>query len=65
MPRYTKPMKQLILLCAAIFGALGSYVPMLFGDNSLLSGWSILGGMIGGFVGIWAGVKLYKLMNLV
>ena len=56
-------MKQLILLCAAIFGALGSYVPMLFGDNSLLSGWSILGGMIGGFVGIWAGVKLYKLMN--
>jgi hypothetical protein len=56
-------MKQLILLCATIFGALGSYVPVLLGDKDLLSGWSILAGTIGGFVGIWVGVKLYKLMS--
>ena len=56
-------MKQVILLCAAVFGTIGSYVPMLFGDNSLLGGWSILGGMIGGFFGIWAGVKLYRMIG--
>ena len=56
-------MKQTILLSATIFGVLGSYIPVLLGDDSLLSGWSILGGMIGGFFGIWAGVKLYRLLQ--
>jgi hypothetical protein len=56
-------MKQLILLCATVFGFIGSYIPVLFGDTDMLSGWSILGGMIGGFFGIWAGVKLYRLMQ--
>ncbi len=55
--------KSLLLLCAAVFGAIGSYIPVLFGDNDLLSGWSILGGMIGGFFGIWVGVKISKAMN--
>jgi len=56
-------MKQTILLCATVFGIIGSYIPVLFGDNDLLSGWGILGGMVGGFIGIWAGVKLYRLMS--
>ena len=56
-------MKQMALLGAAVFGILGAYVPVLFGDNDLLSGWSILGGMVGGFFGIWVGVKLYNVMN--
>ncbi len=56
-------MKQVILLCVAVFGIIGSYVPMLFGDHGILSGWSILGSTIGGFIGIWIGVKLYRLMN--
>jgi len=46
-----------------VFGAAGSYVPVLFGDHDLLSGWSILGGMIGGFFGIWVGVKAYRLWS--
>ncbi|MDQ5932350.1 MAG: hypothetical protein WBK76_02870 [Candidatus Saccharimonadales bacterium] len=56
-------MKQLALLGAILFGAIGSYVPALFGDTNLLSGWSILGGMVGGLFGIWVGVKLYRMMN--
>lgn len=53
-------MKQVVILSATLFGAIGSYVPVLFGDNDILSGWSIVGGMIGGFFGIWAAVKLYN-----
>lgn len=52
--------KGLLTLMATIGGVIGGYVPVLFGDNELLDGWSILGGVIGGLVGIWLGVKLYK-----
>lgn len=38
----------------------GGSVPILFGDNSFLDGWSLLGGLVGGLVGIWVGVKLSK-----
>jgi hypothetical protein len=55
--------KTVLLIFATVFGIAGSYVPVLFGDNDLLSGWSILGGMIGGFFGIWAGVKISKAMS--
>lgn len=54
-------MKALIFFFLTVFGAIGSYIPMLLGDHSLLSGWSILGGMIGGLFGIWVGVKAYRL----
>jgi hypothetical protein len=50
--------KSLLLVMATIGGAIGSYVPVLFGDSSMLDGWSILGGLIGGLLGIWLGVKL-------
>ena len=56
-------MKQMALLGAAVFGTIGAYIPILLGDDELLSIWSIIGGMIGGFFGIWVGVKLYKRMQ--
>jgi uncharacterized membrane protein YfcA len=52
--------KSFLILMATIGGAVGSYIPVLLGDNDFFDGWSILGGMIGGLVGIWLGVKLYK-----
>jgi hypothetical protein len=36
---------------------IGGAVPTLFGASPF-GGWSVLGGMLGGFVGIWAAVKL-------
>lgn len=53
-------MKQLILLFATIFSIVGAYVPVLFGDTDFFSGWSILGGFIGGIFGIWVGVQVSK-----
>lgn len=56
-------MKQMALLGATIFGIVGAYVPVMFGDSDPLSGWSILGSVIGGFFGIWVGVRTYKRMQ--
>lgn len=53
-------MKQIILLFVAVFSIAGAYVPALFGDNDIFSGWSILGGFLGGIFGIWLGVKVAK-----
>lgn len=53
--------KGLILLSLTIFSAVGSYVPILLGDDSgLLSGWSILGGLVGGIFGVWLAVWVSK-----
>ena len=52
--------KSIILLFATVFGVIGAYVPVLFGDNGLLSGWSILGSTVGGVIGIWLAVLLAK-----
>lgn len=49
--------KGFISLLAGIGGVIGSYVPVLFGASGL-SGWSILGGLIGGIAGIWLAVKI-------
>jgi hypothetical protein len=57
-------MKQLVMLGVVLFGAIGSYVPMLFTDDiDAAIIWSILGGLIGGIFGIWAAVKLYNLIG--
>lgn len=52
--------KRIILIFATVFGILGGYLPMLFGDNQLLDIWGILGGLIGGIFGIWLGVYVSK-----
>ena len=52
--------KKVIMLFATVFGIVGAYVPSLFGDTDLLSGWSFLGGLIGGLFGIWLGVVASK-----
>jgi hypothetical protein len=49
--------KGLITLLAGIGGTIGGYVPVLFGAGGL-SGWSILGGLVGGIAGIWLAVKI-------
>lgn len=51
--------KSLILLLSAIFSMVGSYIPVLLGE-SMLGGWSILGGLIGGLFGIWLGAWASK-----
>lgn len=59
--RYTNNMnKKVTLLFAGIFGTIGVYLPILFGVDDGLGGWSILGGLIGGFVGIWLAVIVQK-----
>lgn len=52
--------KRVLLLFATIFGFLGGYLPVLFGDQNILDGWGILGGLIGGIFGIWLGVYVSK-----
>lgn len=49
--------KRIIILVASFGGMVGAYVPVLLGASSL-SGWSILGGFIGGLAGVWVGAKL-------
>ena len=50
--------KLLITIGAAIGGIIGAYIPFLWGDTDMFSGWSILLATVGGIVGIWAGFIL-------
>jgi drug/metabolite transporter superfamily protein YnfA len=52
--------KSIILLFAAAFEIVGSFVPMIFGNDNIFSAWGILGGLVGGFFGIWVGVVISK-----
>lgn len=52
--------KKIILFGAAVGGTVGAYLPSVFGDTDILSGWSLLGGFVGGIAGIWLGVKIAK-----
>lgn len=54
--------KTIVWVSVIVFSIIGGYIPMLFG-NSFLSSWSILGNGLGGIFGIWAGVKIGKLIN--
>ena len=49
--------KKLIVLMAGVGGTVGGYLPVLLGAGTI-SGWSLLGGFVGGLVGIWVGAKL-------
>lgn len=48
--------KSLIWIGVFVGGAIGGYVPVIFGAD-LFSMWSIVGNTIGALVGIWAGFK--------
>lgn len=50
-------MKGLIYLGIFLGGAIGSYIPVLFGQD-MFSLASLLGGTLGSFAGLWAGYKL-------
>jgi len=52
--------RKTLIFFSLIFGAIGAYIPTLFGDTELLDGWSILGGLVGGLFGIWLGVVVSK-----
>ncbi len=49
--------KGIISFVAGVGGSIGGYIPVLFGA-SVFGGWSILGALIGGVVGIWVGFKM-------
>lgn len=51
-------MKKLIYLGIAVGGGLGAWLGAALDKGNSLGGWSLLGGTIGSFVGIWAGYKL-------
>lgn len=53
--------KKFIYFTMTIGMTVGGALPMFFGDNSLLDGWTLLGGLVGGLFGVWVGVKLLKL----
>jgi hypothetical protein len=52
--------KSFILFCATIGGIAGAYIPALWGDTDMFSGWSILLSTLGGIAGIWLGVIISK-----
>jgi hypothetical protein len=52
--------KTIIVTGATVFGFIGSYIPFLFGATDIFSGWSILGSVVGGIVGIWIGAMAIK-----
>ena len=55
---YTGTMnKGLIMLMSGVGGAIGSYIPVIFGASGF-GGWSVLGAFVGGLVGIYVGVKM-------
>lgn len=50
--------KSLLYLCMSLFGGIGGYLPVLFGDASLLSIWSILLSGVGAIIGVFVAKKL-------
>jgi hypothetical protein len=50
--------RNLLLLGAAVGGTIGGFVPGLWGGSDF-SGWAILLSVVGGFVGLWAALRLY------
>jgi len=52
--------KLLIGIGAFAGGIAGAYVPSLWGDTDIFSGWSILFSVIGGLVGIWVGYLIAR-----
>lgn len=54
--------KTIVSIFAGIGMTLGGCIPMLWGEDPL-GGWSILLALIGGLTGVWAGVKVGKMIG--
>lgn len=52
--------KSIIMFCAVVFSTVGSFLPMLFGNDDIFSLWSIGSGVILGLFGVWVGVQISK-----
>lgn len=50
--------KTLIYIALSIGSVIGGWIGGLFDHGNWLGGWSILGGTVGAFLGIWVGYKL-------
>jgi dipeptide/tripeptide permease len=50
-------MKSLIYIGIGVGGTIGSYIPVLFGQD-MFSVASLLGSVVGSFAGLWVGYKL-------
>ena len=62
--RYTEGMnKTVIMILMGVGMTVSGFVPWLLGDHDLMSGWAILGGLVGGVIGIWAGAKVSKRLS--
>lgn len=48
----------MIYVGASIGGLIGGYIPVLLWHANPLSGWSLVGGLIGTMVGIYPGYKI-------
>ena len=53
-------MKKLIYLGVTVGGIAGGWLGSVLDKGNALGGWSLLGGAIGSFLGIWAGYKIGK-----
>jgi gas vesicle protein len=53
--------KSWIYLGIFVGGAIGTYVPVLFGQSAFSLA-SIIGGLVGSIAGIWAAVKISNSM---
>ena len=54
---------MMITLGVTIGSTVGALLPQLWGDSDFLSLSSMALGFVGGIIGIWAGVKLGKLLG--
>lgn len=52
--------KQLVWIGLFIGSTIGGWLGALVSHGNWFSGWSILGGTLGSFAGIWAGYKLSR-----
>ena len=53
--------KTLIWICVLVFGAIGGYVPMLWGEGMFSMNSVILTGVFG-FIGIYVGYKISQML---
>jgi hypothetical protein len=51
-------MKLLITFCVIAMGLLGSWLGGLLDGGNMFGAWSILGGTVGSFAGIYVGYKV-------